>query len=178
MRTFLLLLLLCGFGCGGAAKVTTHDIADDLTVHQLELSVSNVYVVEGPDGAVIVDAGDPKQADEILAGIDEAGVDRDRIGAIIITHAHADHTGSAKALSEALGVPNARAGRERLRALLEALKLRSDPSPWVRDAVLEHIARDKKRDGDDILFAVPGEPGDVRLERLSMDFIKSAWKRR
>lgn len=85
--------------------MTSHQFGDDLTVHQLELSVSNVYVVEGPNGAILVDAGDPKQEDEILDGIDEAGVDRALIGAIVITHAHADHTGSARALSEALDVP-------------------------------------------------------------------------
>jgi glyoxylase-like metal-dependent hydrolase (beta-lactamase superfamily II) len=106
MRAWLLIFggLLLLSACGGVST-TTHRVADDLTIHQLELSVSNVYVVEGAGGSILVDAGDPKQEQKILKGIRKVGIYPGDVRAIVITHAHADHTGSAKALSEELEIP-------------------------------------------------------------------------
>ena len=98
------LLVTCLAACGGVS-VTTHRVADDLKIHQLELSVSNVYVVETDEGSILVDAGNPRQEQKILKGIQKAGVYPRDVRAIVITHAHADHTGSAAALAEELEVP-------------------------------------------------------------------------
>ena len=56
----------------------------------------NVYVVHGPEGDVIVDAG--AEPDKILGAV------RGPVEAVLITHSHADHVG---ALHEVLRVTNA-----------------------------------------------------------------------
>lgn len=104
--TFGLFVLLVFFAtaCGGT-HISTHVASDRVRIHQYDLSVSNVYVVETDAGAVVVDAGDPGEAGEILEAMEASEVDRSKVGLIVITHGHADHTGSAKALSAELGIP-------------------------------------------------------------------------
>jgi glyoxylase-like metal-dependent hydrolase (beta-lactamase superfamily II) len=63
----------------------------------------NVYLIEEPDGYVLIDTGFPKSADKILKGIETVGVAPNQIRHIILTHAHPDHIGSAAALKKATG---------------------------------------------------------------------------
>ncbi|WP_116998975.1 MBL fold metallo-hydrolase [Desertimonas flava] len=65
----------------------------------------HVYLVADPDGgdAYLVDAGCGLGTDATLQAIDRAGVDRRRIGRILLTHGHADHAAGAADLADALG---------------------------------------------------------------------------
>jgi hydroxyacylglutathione hydrolase len=64
-----------------------------------------VYAIEGPGGVVLVDAHYPKHEDDILRRLEAAGIDPDRVTALVLTHGHPDHAGSAAALAARLDVP-------------------------------------------------------------------------
>ena len=74
-------------------------------VAALPLSIENVYFIGTPGGPwALIDTGTPGQAGHIRA------VARKRFGAappsaILLTHGHTDHSGSARALAEAWNVP-------------------------------------------------------------------------
>ena len=54
-----------------------------------------VYAVRGSAGAALVDAGVSVSSGLILEGLDEAGIGRDEIRYVIVTHIHLDHAGGA-----------------------------------------------------------------------------------
>lgn len=65
------------------------------------------YLVHGEDGRVaLVDCGTATCAQRVLAAIDSAGVARDAVDWVLVTHVHLDHAGGAGPLMRAL--PNAR----------------------------------------------------------------------
>lgn len=69
-------------------------------VDRLGDEIVNFYLVEEPDGLVLVDAGLPahlKQLREHLAGSGRSLTD---IRAVLLTHGHPDHTGLAHALQQ------------------------------------------------------------------------------
>ena len=55
----------------------------------------NVYLVEAGSGLVLVDTGSGPDAAEIFANIEAAGFSPKDISAILLTHAHGDHSGGA-----------------------------------------------------------------------------------
>ncbi|MEV6168074.1 MBL fold metallo-hydrolase [Streptomyces sp. NPDC051954] len=70
-------------------------------VHRLGDHDVNFYLIEDPDGLVLVDAGTPahlKQLRTLLAGLGRSVTD---VRAVLLTHGHADHTGLAHPLREA-----------------------------------------------------------------------------
>ncbi|WP_405880832.1 MBL fold metallo-hydrolase [Streptomyces sp. NBC_01136] len=70
-------------------------------VHRLGDHGVNFYLIEDPDGLVLVDAGTPahlKQLRTLLAGLGRSVAD---VRAVLLTHGHADHTGLAHPLQEA-----------------------------------------------------------------------------
>lgn len=71
-------------------------------IHTLRLPLSNVHLVVGRS-LVLFDAGSPGDASRILRWIDRFG--RGAPSAIVLTHGHADHAGSAAALRAATGAP-------------------------------------------------------------------------
>lgn len=77
-----------------------------LGVANLPLTIENVYFVGQPGQPwVLVDAGTPGMASRIQAAAAERyGADA-RPEAIILTHGHTDHTGSAASLAKAWNVP-------------------------------------------------------------------------
>ncbi|MCB9758351.1 MAG: MBL fold metallo-hydrolase [Alphaproteobacteria bacterium] len=64
-----------------------------------------VFALVGDDGVVLVDTHDPGGAARVLERLERRGVDADRITAVLLTHGHQDHAGSAAELTTALGVP-------------------------------------------------------------------------
>ena len=90
-------MLLC-FGLLSTASA-------QVTVHRLGWSFINVFALEGPGGIVLVDTHNEGAHTRILRRLERAGLARTEVKAIVLTHGHADHAGSGKALREALGVP-------------------------------------------------------------------------
>ncbi|MDB5328820.1 MAG: beta-lactamase protein [Phycisphaerales bacterium] len=74
-------------------------------VHRLTTLFVNLYAVDVPGGFVLVDTGLPAGAWYVRKALDtHYGVGAKPV-AIVLTHAHFDHSGSAKALAEAFDVP-------------------------------------------------------------------------
>ena len=67
------------------------------------LGFVNAYLLEGADGLVLIDTGVAGSAEKILAAARELGKQPADIRHILVTHVHADHTGSLAALKQATG---------------------------------------------------------------------------
>lgn len=76
-------------------------VADDVFLWRW--GVANVYIVRSGSSGAIVDTAFPGMADEIRAAAE--GVLGGPPAAILLTHGHFDHAGSAAALSEAWSIP-------------------------------------------------------------------------
>ena len=64
---------------------------------------TNVFLVQGYTGWVLVDAGNPGKEELILKRLAEHGIKPGDLRLILITHGHTDHFGSAAALQERTG---------------------------------------------------------------------------
>lgn len=64
----------------------------------------HVYLVHDGDDAIVVDAGAGCDIEPILTQIARSGVPQGSIRRLLLTHAHGDHAGGARALHDALGV--------------------------------------------------------------------------
>jgi glyoxylase-like metal-dependent hydrolase (beta-lactamase superfamily II) len=65
----------------------------------------NWTLVRDTDGLVLVDAGYPGDADEVIASIRDIGHTLDDVTSIVVTHGHIDHMGGIPALREKHSVP-------------------------------------------------------------------------
>lgn len=76
------------------------------TVIQIDTgNFTNVFLIQGCAGCVLVDTGNPGKADRILERLVKRGVAPDDIRLILLTHGHTDHFGSAATLRERTGAP-------------------------------------------------------------------------
>lgn len=73
-------------------------------VHRLSVG-SNAYLIDGDEGVVLLDAGIPGRLPRIRDGLRAIGRDLEDLRAVLITHAHPDHVGSAAAVVDAGGGP-------------------------------------------------------------------------
>ncbi|MET7567539.1 MBL fold metallo-hydrolase [Streptomyces sp. NPDC005492] len=70
-------------------------------VHRLGDHGVNFYLIEDPDGLVLVDAGLPAHREQLDALLDDLGRPPADIRAVLLTHGHLDHTGLAHTLQQA-----------------------------------------------------------------------------
>jgi glyoxylase-like metal-dependent hydrolase (beta-lactamase superfamily II) len=77
----------------------------EVTVRQFTHDSMNTFLVTKGGASFLVDSGLEKHAGLIEADVRAAGVDPKDLKAIVITHGHADHAGSAALLRTKFGVP-------------------------------------------------------------------------
>ncbi|MTV25097.1 MBL fold metallo-hydrolase [Nitriliruptoraceae bacterium ZYF776] len=81
-------------------------------------AVNWVVLVEGRD-AVLIDAGYPRDADDVEVSLAEAGVRLEQLVAVLVTHAHVDHIGGLPELLRRRPVPVLTSPREAAHARRE-----------------------------------------------------------
>jgi glyoxylase-like metal-dependent hydrolase (beta-lactamase superfamily II) len=74
-------------------------------VHFAHTELVNWTVVADDRGVILVDAGFPGDRDDVLASIRNLGFGVDELRAILLTHAHIDHFGSAIWFAKTHGTP-------------------------------------------------------------------------
>jgi glyoxylase-like metal-dependent hydrolase (beta-lactamase superfamily II) len=65
-------------------------------VHRLTKAIANFYLIEDAGKLVLVDAGAPKDWALFSQAVHELGHRADELDAVLLTHAHPDHTGFAE----------------------------------------------------------------------------------
>lgn len=74
-------------------------------VHFVETDLVNWTIVAGEDGVVLIDAGFPGSRDDVLWSLSWLGFGPADVRAILLTHAHIDHLGTAIWFAKAHGTP-------------------------------------------------------------------------
>lgn len=74
-------------------------------VHFAQTDLVNWTLVTDDDGVMLIDAGFPGQRDEVLGSVRRLGFGVDDIRAILLTHAHIDHLGTAIWFAKNHGTP-------------------------------------------------------------------------
>ena len=72
-------------------------------VHLVSTRSVNSYIIDGDEGVTLVDALLPNNADAISSALTAIGRSLVDVTAIVVTHSHSDHTGSAAAVKAASG---------------------------------------------------------------------------
>ncbi|MDX1415361.1 MAG: MBL fold metallo-hydrolase [Candidatus Promineifilaceae bacterium] len=73
-------------------------------IYQISLGIVNVFLLDTGD-LTLIDTGVPGSEEKILAAVREIGRKPTAIRQILVTHLHADHSGSLAAVKEASGAP-------------------------------------------------------------------------
>jgi glyoxylase-like metal-dependent hydrolase (beta-lactamase superfamily II) len=74
-------------------------------VHFAYTDLVNWTLVTDDDGVILIDAGFPGNRDDVLASLRQLGFGVDDLRAILLTHAHIDHFGSAIWFAKTHGTP-------------------------------------------------------------------------
>jgi glyoxylase-like metal-dependent hydrolase (beta-lactamase superfamily II) len=74
-------------------------------IHLVHGSNTNWVILAEGDAVTLIDTGYPGDRPNVLASLDALGHSPEAISAVLITHAHNDHLGSAEYLSSTYGVP-------------------------------------------------------------------------
>ena len=128
----------------------------------------NVYLIDCGDGYVLIDCGAGLQPEKIRAQIEKHGFGAKQCKGILLTHAHADHSGGAKWMKQATGkTPLAleesarylREGDVRAIALEKAMKAGVYPA----DYCFESCEADVIQDGQKLVF------GNITLQAVKSE---------
>ncbi len=76
-----------------------------MNVHTLFTGVANTHIVENSRGVIVIDAGMPRHARQIVNALRALGYSPQDLKLILLTHGHIDHAGSAVALKRLTGAP-------------------------------------------------------------------------
>ncbi len=131
------------------------------------------YLVPAADGWILIETGPTTCRDALLAAIDRAGVGREEIRKVFVTHIHLDHAGGMGALAEALpratfyahelGVPHLVDPTRLISSARRAWGPASDtlwgtivPVPAARVVALRGGERFPLKDGELSVLATPG----------------------
>ncbi|MFC5034649.1 MBL fold metallo-hydrolase [Streptomyces sp. So13.3] len=147
-------------------------------------AIVNFYLVEDPDGLVLIDAGLPAHLKQLREHLAHCGRDVTDIRAVLLTHGHPDHTGLAHPLRQAgadiwIHEHDAAILRDGPRSALRHAKPERSMLPYLlrRPAAITtplHLARKgaftapavpavRVFDADRRLDGVPGRPQPVLL---------------
>lgn len=74
-------------------------------IHLLEHARTNMYLVEDDDGVLLVDTGLPRSRDLLAVALSRIGKSVQDLTAIVLTHGHFDHVGTAEHLRSRYGIP-------------------------------------------------------------------------
>lgn len=74
-------------------------------VHFVEGPASNWIIVREGEDFILIDGGYPRDLGHVLASIRQLGLEPAEAKAMLITHGHVDHTGSAAHFSKEFGTP-------------------------------------------------------------------------
>ncbi|MBD7995548.1 MBL fold metallo-hydrolase [Arthrobacter sp. Sa2CUA1] len=81
----------------------TRNVADG--IHLIEHAFTNVYLVEDERSLMIVDSGLPAAQHDISSAVRSLGYGPGSVSAIVLTHGHFDHTGTAAKLRAEFRAP-------------------------------------------------------------------------
>jgi glyoxylase-like metal-dependent hydrolase (beta-lactamase superfamily II) len=75
------------------------------SVHFVQTDLVNWTLVTDGNGVILIDAGFPGSRDDVLGSLRHLGFGADDLRAILLTHAHVDHFGSALWFAKTHGTP-------------------------------------------------------------------------
>jgi glyoxylase-like metal-dependent hydrolase (beta-lactamase superfamily II) len=143
-------------------------------VHFAETDLVNWTLVIDDNGAMLIDAGFPGHRDDVLDSLRQLGFGVDDLRAILLTHAHIDHFGTAIWFAKTHGTPvychAAEVGHSKREYLEQAGPADIIPHLWQPRFVKWTLAISRKggmvRDGipttqaltEDVAAALPGQP--------------------
>src|SRR3954452_5030684 len=144
------------------------------TVHFVETDLVNWTLITDANGVMLIDAGFPGNRDDVLASLRQLGFGVDDLRAILLTHAHIDHLGSAIWFAKTHGTPvychAAEVGHSKREYLEQAGAADILPHIWQPRFLKWTVAISRKggmvRDGipttqaltEDVAAGLPGAP--------------------
>ncbi|MEU6540381.1 MBL fold metallo-hydrolase [Streptomyces sp. NPDC047000] len=84
-------------------RADVHQVADG--TYLVHGSHTNWVILKDGDALTLVDTGYPGDREQVLASLTEVGGSPESLAAVLLTHAHNDHLGSAERLRAAYGTP-------------------------------------------------------------------------
>src|SRR6476646_8258008 len=147
------------------------------SVHFAYTDLVNWTLVTDGDGVILIDAGFPGSRDDVVASLRELGFGVDDLRAILLTHAHIDHFGSAIWFAKTHGTPvychAAEVGHSKREYLEQASPLDIAKRIWQPRYAAWSVAITRKgaltHDGipstqaltEDVAAGPPGTPADT-----------------
>jgi len=99
-------------------------------IHPVQLGFDRGYILQAADGAIMIDAGMPKQTGRFLKALKRLSLRPGDIRLIVLTHGHWDHIGSAGEIKKLTGAPVALHGLEKDALEKSAISLPPGVTPW------------------------------------------------